>query len=350
MSETALLEAMRRRGAELAEVDDRTAPVHFGNPEGEYRSLHARSALIALPWVDRLSVVGSDRVDFLQGMLSNDVKQLATGSGRPALLLTEQGKVVADLVVLAGADEILLDGVAACLPAARSALERFIVADDVEIVPAAGGPRAFALLGPEVGAVLTRLGIELPLAPYAHAWVASGGVSWHAVRIPGPGAGGVQCWVASHDAAAWWDHCCEVGRAELAGFAAYDVQRIESGMPWHGRDVTADTLALEAPYEAAISFRKGCYLGQEVMERVTARGHVNRKLVGLAMGDDVVPPAGTRLFAGERDVGWVTSAACSWRLGHAVALAYVRREHLEPGTALALGVGGPRAIVRTLPS
>jgi len=114
--------------------------------------------------------------------------------------------------------------------------------------------------------------------------------------------------------------------------------------------VTAETLALEAPYETAISFRKGCYLGQEVMERVTARGHVNRKLVGVELTGDVVPPADALLFAGDREVGRVTSAARSWRLDRVVGLAYVRREHLAPGSVLALDAAdGAPVTVRALP-
>ncbi len=315
----------------------------------DYVALREHAAIVALPWLDRLTVVGSDRVDFLQGMLSNDVKKLASGAGCPALLLTEQGKVVADVTVLATDDAILLDGMASALVGAKAALERFVVADDVEFGPAAEAPKALALLGPEVETVLARLAIVVPAAPYGHVRLTSGDIPCHVVRVPGPGAGGVVCWVAADAAAAWTEHCRKVGGAPLAGAETFDVLRIENGVPWYGRDVTADTLALEAPYDAAISFKKGCYLGQEVMERVTARGHVNRKLVGLAMADDVVPDAGTHLFALDRDVGWVTSAARSWRLGHAIALGYVRREHLEPGTVLTLGAGGPSATVRALP-
>jgi folate-binding protein YgfZ len=315
----------------------------------DYVALRERAGLVALPWLDRLTVVGSDRVDFLQGMLSNDVKKLAVGAGCPALLLSEQGKVVADLMVLATEDAIALDGMASALADAKAALERFVVADDVEIGPAPDAPRAFGLFGPEVAATLTRLAIAVPDVPYAHVRGTSGGIACHVVRVPGPGAGGVICWVAQDAASVWLGHCRDVGGVPVASREAFDVLRIESGMPWHGRDVTADTLALEAPYDLAVSFKKGCYLGQEVMERVTARGHVNRKLVGLAMAADVVPDPGTHLFAADRDVGWVTSAARSWRLGHAVALGYVRREHLAPGTVLTLGAGGPPVTVRALP-
>ncbi len=136
----------------------------------------------------------------------------------------------------------------------------------------------------------------------------------HVVRVPSPGAGGFLCHVPLAGAAVWWERCLGRGGAVPAGLEAYEVLRIESGVPWHGHDVTAETLALEAPYETAISFRKGCYLGQEVMERVTARGHVNRKLVGVEVPGDAVPETGTRLYAGDREVGWLTSAARAWRL------------------------------------
>jgi len=283
-------------------------------------------------------------------MLSNDVKKLTAGTGCPALLLTEQGKTVADLMVLASEDALALDGIASSLVAAQAALERFLVADDVEIVPAGAAERTFALLGPGAADVMARLGVAVPASPYDHVRTEVGGSALHVVRVPVPGVGGFLCRVSANAATAWWETCLDVGGVVAAGYDAFDVLRIESGLPWHGRDVTAETLALEAPYEAAISFRKGCYLGQEVMERVTARGHVNRKLVGLEVAGDVAPVAGARVRAGDREVGWVTSAVWSWRFGRVLALAYVRREHLEPGTALVVGdAPGTSATVRALP-
>jgi folate-binding protein YgfZ len=177
----------------------------------------------------------------------------------------------------------------------------------------------------------------VPTAPYGRVRTDVDGAAVDVVRLPSPGAGGFLCFARADAASEAWERVVDAGGASPVGYEAYDVLRIESGVPWHGRDVTAETLALEAPYEAAISFRKGCYLGQEVLERVSARGHVNRKLVGLVLAGDAVPPVEARVFAADRDVGWVTSAGWSWRLGHPIALAYVRREHLEPGTALAVG-------------
>jgi folate-binding protein YgfZ len=351
MPDAPLHAAMRARGAVMADVDGRLVARRFADSAREYDAMRENAAVVEMPWLDRLYVTGSDRVSFLQGMLSNDVANLAPGAGCQALLLSEQGRAVAEVIVLVGGgDALALDGVEASLAAARASLERYIIADDVEIAVPAHRQRTFALLGPDAARVLERLGWSPPTAAYAHTPITIPDAEVHVVRVPGPGAGGFLCRVPLSDAAAWWAGCLDVGGAAPAGFDAFEALRIESGMPWHGRDVTAETLALEAPYEAAISFRKGCYLGQEVMERVTARGHVNRKLVGVELGGDVIPDAGTRLYAGDREVGWVTSAARSWRLGRAIALAYVRREHLTPGTKLALGgPDGTLATVRGLP-
>ena len=350
MSDETLLALMRRDGADLATVEGRTVAMHFGDAAGEYRALRESAGVVDLPWLERLRVTGSDRVTFLQGMVSNDVATLAPGAGCQALLLNEQGKALAELIVLAGDEALVLDGVASSLTAARPALERFIVADDVELTAPSEPQRAFAVLGPEASAVLERLDLTVPSAPYAHTPAAIPETAPHVVRVPSPGVGGFVVHVPLVAAAAWWQRCRDDGRAVVAGTAAFDVLRIESGVPWHGRDVTAETLALEAPYEAAISFRKGCYLGQEVMERVTARGHVNRKLVGVEITADVAPPAGARLFAADREVGWVTSARRSWRLDRVVGLAYVRREYLAPGSLLALGAAdGVPVTVRALP-
>ncbi len=351
MPESALYAAARARGATFLEIDGFTVAGDFGDAEAEYRALRVDAALVDLPFRQRLRATGVDRVPFLQGMLSNDVAALGAGEGCAALLLTEQGKVVADFAVLALEDALLLDGLASAVAAATAALERFIVADDVELAPLGATDHAFGLYGPGAAAALATLGVPaLPDGDFGHGPYRVGDVETRIVRVPEPGAGGFHCLVPASSAAQWWVHCIDAG-ITAAGHRAFDVLRIESGVPWYGHDVGPDTIALEAPYERAISFRKGCYLGQEVMERVTARGHVNRKLVGLEATDRKVPATGARLFAGDRDVGWITSVCWSWRLQRSIALGYVRREHVAPGTTLALGAADTTATltVRPLP-
>ena len=351
MPESVLCAAARARGAACIEVDGCTVPAAFADSAAEYRTLREDAALVDLAYRARIRVTGSDRVDFLHGMLSNDVKGLSPGRGCPALLLTEQGKVVADCIVLALADAILLDETASATAAATAALERYVVADDVELTALGTADHAFGAYGPAAAPALERLGVAtVPAEDYAHAIAEVQGIAVRIVRVPVPGVGGFLCLVPGEEAAVWWARCVKAGLPP-AGQQALEVLRIESGMPAYGRDVGPDTIALEAPFDAAISFKKGCYLGQEVIERVTARGHVNRKLIGLEVSGTEVPLAGATLFAGDHEVGQVTSAVWSWRLTCPVALAYVRREHLTPGTILdvRIGTGVTPATVRALP-
>jgi len=279
----------------------------------------------------RRRVGGEDRVAFLQGMLSNDVQRLAPGHGCHSLLLTEQGKIVADAVVLALADAVVLDARGSGIARAADALARYIVADDVELTHD-DTTHAVGIFGPRAADALASLAIEsAPDRPYAHVAVERDGGTLRVARIPQPGAGGFFCIVPEEAVEPWWRAARERGLA-AAGFAAFDTLRIESGVPAYGVDVGPDTIALEAPLEDAISFRKGCYLGQEVIERVSARGHVSRKLVPLTIDAEAPPSAGDVVFAGDKEIGRITSAAWSWRLAKPVALGYVRREYVAPGT------------------
>ena len=141
----------------------------------------------------------------------------------------------------------------------------------------------------------------------------------------------------------------EVRYAKPVGHAALNILRTEAGIPWYGAELNEQTLPPEAGLEQrAISYTKGCYLGQEIVERIRSRGHVNRKLVGLVLGGASLPAAGAKLRRDGKEVGHVTTAVHSPTLGRAIALGYVRREHLEPGTRLEVE-GGGTAEVTTLP-
>jgi folate-binding protein YgfZ len=138
---------------------------------------------------------------------------------------------------------------------------------------------------------------------------------------------------------ALWEHrhTCEL---RAVGLEALEVLRIEAGVPVFGRDMTAETIPVEANLTDAISYTKGCYVGQEVIARLDARGHVNRRLMGLRLEGDVLPQAGDVIVSPERDVGWVTSVAFSPALQQPIAMGYIRREVYAPGTALAVQSAG----------
>jgi len=311
--------------------------------EEGWRAVRERAGVFGAPFRAWVRVVGEDRANFLQGMLTNDVRRLALGEGAYAAFLTQQGRVVSDLRVYCMADGFLLDFPASSASAAQARLERFVVADDVEFVPledwlvAAEGPRA--------GAVLQRVGISPPPGRFGASCVPWGG---HSLRVVGASHTGENGWLLGGppDVAEALREALVRAGAEPVGTDAIEALRIEAGIPWIGIDMDDSTLVLEAELEGAIGFGKGCYLGQEVVERVAARGHVNRYRRGLVAESGPLAP-GWRLSAGSREVGRITSAAWSPHLQKFVAMGYVWRECAEPGTELAVrDEGGARGIAR----
>lgn len=301
----------------------------------------------------RIRLSGADRRSFLQGLLTNDVASLQPGSGCYAAMLTPQGRMISDMDVLDVGEHVVL-----VVPAATAArlvehFENSIFTEDVAAADVSAAMRQMSVVG---AAAVTALGLIVPpgvSAPYASRDCELAGERvviyvdpvW---GIPAREVIGPERAIASV-------------RSSLvaSGIQAIDPQmleplRIEHGTPLFGVDMDEDTIPLEAGLEErAISFTKGCYVGQEVVIRVMHRGHgrVARKLVGFALPDaarDALPPPGTSLSADDRDVGKLTSIAWSERLGHAVALGYVHRDFVEPGRTVTYG-GAARAIVTALP-
>jgi folate-binding protein YgfZ len=338
MSETALHAHLAAGGATHADDRGVVLPRHFGDPEGEYRALVEGVAVVDLGFRTLVRAAGPDRATFLQGMLTNDVERLAPGDGCGALLLTIQGRVTADLRVAALPAELLLDVDVRARADLIAALEALLVADDVELsavdttaLVAVDGPGAAGLVG---------LG---DLAPFAHVETAVGGVPVRAVRASEVRGAGVIIAAPAGQVPAVWDGLVAAG-ARPCGMEALEGRRVEVGVPRIGLDMGAKTLALEVPVEDAISTTKGCYLGQEVVARGTARGHVNRRLVALRLAG-TTPAAGASLVADGKEVGHLTTVARAFGAGTLAALGFVRREHWEPGTELTVAGTGTRAQV-----
>jgi folate-binding protein YgfZ len=332
VAETALHAHLTARGARHADDRGVLLPQHFGDAEAEYRALRGGAALFDLGFRTVVRATGADRAAFLHGMLTNDVAGLRPGSGAPALLLTIQGRVTADVRLAALEDTLLLDVDVRARADFVEALEKLIIADDVELgAPAAPvallgleGPRAAELLGGEAG----------ELAPYAHTTLAVAGVRLRVQRASEVAGPGFVLQVPRERAAEVWDALVDQA-ARPAGMEALEGRRVEVGVPRIGLDMDASTLALEVPVEPSISTTKGCYLGQEVVARGTARGHVNRRLVALRLAGPE-PVRGTVLMAGGKEVGRLTTVARTYGAGGVGALGFVRREHWDPGTVLAV--------------
>jgi len=343
--------ALRAHGAVFEAVQGLQLPAHFGDVGREWRAAREGAAVFAAGFRSLIAAIGEDRVTFLQGMLSNDVKALSAGQGVYAAFLTQQGRLVSDLRVYALPDRMLLDLLAWRRGPFEEALSRFIVADDVELVPAGETP-LFGIEGPLARAMVGEaLGVtDLPQTPYAHRQVTFEGVPLLVVAASEVDRDGLLLCGPTSAAPALLDACIEAG-AQPLGMRALDILRVEAGVPWPGIDTDDATLIMETGRQGAISFTKGCYLGQEVVERVAARGHVNRQISGLVLDGDQLPPAGGRVLADAREVGYVTSAVRSEALRAVIALAMIQIKHVPPGERVSVEMGGATtaATVSALP-
>jgi tRNA-modifying protein YgfZ len=297
-------------------------------------------------------VAGADRATWLQGLLTNDVEALRPGQGCYAAWLTPQGRMLTDAVVLAEDDSLTIELPAAIVGALFRQLNDAVFAEEVELADESGAWRSLGVYGERAGEVLARSLVGS--RPPAHGLDAATLNGWlelehaalpHLGRVARVGTYGVAGFIlrVPVDQADLWTSRLRLAGATLATAEAIEYARIETGRPRFLVDMDADTIPLEAGIESrAISFTKGCYVGQEVIVRVVHRGggRVARKLVGLAIDGPDVPLARAAVKAERGEIGRVTSAAWSPRLLRTVALAYVHRDFVAPGTAVTVHCNG----------
>lgn len=299
----------------------------------QYRALHERAAFIVREDRGLISLAGADRKEYLHGLVSNDILALQPGGASYATLLTAQGRMISDMHVFDAGDLLLISLELAVARQVAEHLERFVITEEVTVEEVTPRLRQVGLYGPQSARVLAALR-EQPEAP--------------PFTFPGDelGVEGFELVVEEGRTAAFADALGRAGAVRLDAPTA-DVARIEAGVPRFLVDMDTSTIPLEAGIEdRAISMTKGCYVGQEVIVRVLHRGggRVARKLVQLHVDGDA--QRGDRLFGGDREVGRITSAADSPRYGTRVALAYVQRDFVPPGTALkVVTAGGERPAV-----
>jgi len=297
-----------------------------------YEALRHGAAWMNVSTRGRIAVRGRDRARLLHNLTSNEVKKLAPGSGCYAFLLSPQGRIQADLTLLAFDDHILLDTEPELREKIVQHIRRYIVADQVELEDVTAATCAIALEGPESALVLEKAGGTAPAADYQHQAWGEGTV----VRISLTGQPGFRVYAAAGAADEIVRSLAEAG-AQPATEEDARVVRIENGWPRYGEDIRDTSLPQETGQMHAVSFSKGCYLGQEIVERIRAQGHVNRKLVRLRLDSATPLPAGAKLTVDGADAGEITSSVYSPAEASAIALAYVRSSYAPPGQALAAG-------------
>jgi folate-binding protein YgfZ len=321
-------------GAVFSEVGERTVVRTYGDVAGEYQAARDAAGLVDLGDRDVLEASGPNRQSFLQGMLSNEVASLRSGQGCRAALLTPKGAVQALLRVLVDETVVSLEAPAERLALLQRMLEAHRVAAPVRF--ALGATAVIAVLGPRADEIVAAAGgAPPPAAGEAHV---SGRLAGHALRLVRAGdlpRGGIVLHLPPEHAPAVFEQLRAVG-ARPIGRDALDALRVEALRPWYGPDVSEANLLHETGLLAEChSPTKGCYLGQEIVARLSARGgHVNKALRGLRLAVPARP--GDTITAAEHEVGRVTTAAVSPRLGP-LALGYVQRSHFAAGTSVTVG-------------
>ena len=340
-SDLPLHDVLAAAGARFAERRGQPVAASYGDTAGEYAAACEAAALLDLPLRAVLEASGPQRQKFLQGMLSHDVAGRQPGQGCHAALMNAKGAVQALVRVLVDKDVVLLETDFDRIGRLQGTLEHHRVAAPVRF--AARPTSVLALLGPGAARVLSAAGIDSPPAsPEAHQVVAIAGHPLRLVRAGDLPGGGFVLHAAPESAAAAWEALRTAG-ARPVGYDALDALRVEALRPWYGSDVTEDNLLHETGLVAEChSPAKGCYVGQEVVARLEARGgNVSRALRGLRLSAPAA--AGAAVSVDGREVGRVTTAAVSPRLGP-IALAYVHRGHFAPGTAVEVD-GAPATVV-----
>jgi aminomethyltransferase len=285
-----------------------------------YRALRESAAWLDLSGRGKVLASGQDRARLLHAMTTNHVEGLAETSGCYAFFLNAQGRILGDVNLFRMLDHFLLDTEPETAAKLREHLDRYIIADDVTLEDVTAATATIAVEGPRAADLLAALGAPVPDAPYGH-------LAWEdrtVARVDSTGAGG--CFIFL-PAGGKEELIRQFEAAGITGASAEDarVVRLEHGRPRYGEDITEDDVPQETQVLRAVHFNKGCYIGQEIVERIRSRGHVNRLLVRLAI-DTAQPPARGAELPG----GAITSAAYSPALGKVVALGYVRADAARP--------------------
>ena len=303
--------------------------------DGQYRALREGAGQLAREGRGKLSVDGTEAAEYLQGQLTNEIQALEPGTGCYSALLDRKGRMQGDMRVLRlDADRLWMDLEGEATPAVLRHLEMYKVGRDVELADRSAEHAIVSVIGPASGSVAGAppLGAE-----HSHCELAVGGIACRAVAADQ----GIDLICAAGDAAALAAALAEAGAVEVSEEAA-EIVRVESGRPRFGREMTTQTIPQEAGInERAISFTKGCYIGQETVARLHYKGKPNRHLRGLRLEEPA--QAGEVIALAEREVGRVGTAVLSPPLGP-IALAVVRRE-AEPGATVTVGGDGSAEVV-----
>ena len=345
---TPLHDRLLAAGARLADYLGAETAASFGDPRREYVELRSGAGLYDLGWRAKIVATGADRVRWMNGMITNNIRDLAPRHGNYNFLLNAQGRILGDLYVYNRGDYLLLDTARWQAANMLEVMNKFIIMDEVELTDITEKLTSLAVQGPRAREVLRDAGLIFaevePLAVQDIAW---NDVGLSITRMASDISQTYEIWLTPANAGAVWDALLRAG-AKPAGAEALEMFRLAAGIPRYGQDISERYLPQETDQEQALNFKKGCYIGQEIVERIHARALLHRKLTGFVV--EGAPPApGTKIQHDGKDVGEITSALSvpGSNGDRTLALGYLRTDVRNPGVEL--NINGARATARLLP-
>lgn len=329
-------------GASFREWDGWSLPASYGDVLFEYAAVREGSVgLIDLSPRGRIRVDGSEAVPFLNGLITNDMKTLEENHWMPAAFPNVQGRLIASIRVVRSKDGFLIDTEAATHERVLKTVERFTLAGDFRVTDLTNETALVSLQGRQAAEMVQSVfGDAVPAMPRTGA----GELKWREseitlIRASHTGEDGFDLIVNSGQAVGLWDALVNAG-ARPVGFDALEMLRIEAGLPRYPIDMDETNVVTEANLDDAVSYTKGCYLGQEIIARIKYRGHVAKKLTGIMFDQAVrLEPDAKIRAADDKDVGRITSVTYSPYLGRTIALGYVKYGYLASGTTVKVVVG-----------
>lgn len=348
MTVATLQDKLTASGARLGSYRGAETAASFGDTAAEFAALLQGAAAFDMSWQSKLIFSGRDRVRWMNGMVTNNIRDLGPGRAVYCFILTPQGRNQGDLVAYNRGDFLLATTDREQAPKVTATLQRYIIMDQVEIEDISDKLSSIGIAGPRASEVLSNAGIDVAQLEMGQVvdleWR---GIGISVARSAHPQMDAYEIWVAGKNAEKVWEGLLAAG-ARPVGSDALEMYRIARGVPRYGVDLRERDLPQETGQEHALNFTKGCFIGQEIVERIRARGNVHRTFLGFeAEGES--PQPGTKVRANDKDVGEITSAARVPFPGgeRTLALGYLRREVAAPDAEVQVGAQSAR--VRMLP-
>jgi folate-binding protein YgfZ len=338
-------------GTHFIDVHQRQVVKDYGDVSAEYGALKNGVVLLDLSYRDRLCLLGADRLKFLHGQVTNNVKDLGPGQGCHAALVSAKGKIQGDLHVHVLENEILLDIDPGEGAAVQARLEKYVIAEDVQMADVRPQYGQWSIQGPGAAEFVGRLpwGLVPPPKIDHVTWCSDPSLGeLYLTNRPRVGGPGFDLYIPLPALPMAVEQLLQTG-GRLCGWDALEVARIEAGIPRFGVDMDQTNLAPEVFGPDVISYAKGCYIGQEIIARIRTYGQVAKALRRFRLpAETPLPARDDKIFLQDKEVGYITSAALPPNGSHAIALGYLRREANAPGVDLRLKTNGGEVPIQAL--